>query len=146
MSQEEKIKRFKEEIKFKNRTFPPPGIDNSILKIAVDIVEKVVGGDKEEKLNIEERKILEDFGEILIYCYNTYKSIDGNVMARNEKVKNFILGVFRAGKLAGFEVCEELIPKQVSLNDEFYNEDFNGGYNQAIHKFKSLIEEEKKKL
>lgn len=86
----------------------------------------------------EEEKLIEDFEKE--YCFSPIR-----VELDDEAVKDaheFILKAYRAGKLAGFEMCEKMADEMTTGLDMLNQID--AGKVFAIGTFKSLIEEEKK--
>lgn len=85
----------------------------------------------------EEEKLIEEFKKTSEGKY--YSEVGYKMWHRD------ILKAFRSGKLAGFEVCEKIV-KKIDGELNFEASDSNLIYSESIHRAKSLIEEEKKKL
>jgi len=89
----------------------------------------------------EEEKLIEELEEYKWYYYLNELS-PGNVGEMLIFINKKINEAYHAGKLAGFEVCEKLLPNKIE--DPVIGEAFM--WNSAVHQFKILFEEEKKKL
>lgn len=93
----------------------------------------------------EEEKLIEEFKK-----HTSLWAWDKN---EEKNAEILICKTYRSGKLAGFEVCEKLISQKNSIYDfpplifrtkwEKFSENIS---ENMIKHFKSLIEEEKKKL
>lgn len=100
---------------------------------------------KSNPMSQEEEKLIEEFKKTSEGKY--YSEVGYKMWHRD------ILKAFRSGKLVGFEVCEKLISQKNSIYDfpplifrtkwEKFSENIS---ENMIKHFKSLIEEEKKKL
>ena len=106
----------------------------------------------------EEEKLIEDVNKIFsLFNFSENNSLY-NYENLRELIKEFVINVHRSGKLAGFEVCEQLIPKKkeeglirAGESGRLYwvyhiLDETEKFYNDTIDKIKSLIEEERKKL
>lgn len=106
---------------------------------------------KSNPMSQEEEKLIEELEEYKWYYYLNELS-PGNVGEMLIFINKKINEAYRAGKLAGFEVCEKLL-----INEErrlerirFENKDYTSLFGESrmatIKDLKSLIEEENKKL
>lgn len=100
---------------------------------------------KSNPMSQEEEKLIEEWQE---YC-----SCRPNIDVKSvRKAEDKISEAFRSGKLAGFEVCNDLLIneekrlKRIKFENKDYMSLFGESRMAAIKDLKSLIEEEKKKL
>lgn len=103
----------------------------------------------------EEEKLIEKFKEEFKIIFAKHSSI---IPKNFYKILEYqLFAIYRAGKLAGFEVCEKIIPElpttkpnyekgECETCEELFRNCTCGFRYEVINEIKSLIEEEKKKL
>lgn len=96
---------------------------------------------KSNPMSQEEEKLIEELEEYKWYYYLNELS-PGNVGEMLIFINKKINEAYRAGKLAGFEMCEKMADEMTTGLDMLNQID--AGKVFAIGTFKSLIEEEKK--
>lgn len=105
---------------------------------------------EEEKLIEEFQFFVDEFRKLVKVTRIDSSSKDNkkvDVFVGENEIMNLVFKAYRSGKIAGFEVCKELIkPKQDASSYLTHFLNGLGGWNYAAREFKSLIEEEEKKL